>query len=89
MNKSDVLVSWEQVKDTDFGKWLVSETEKAGHETVGQFMQFSELAPLLRVQGFRAGSQHWQAQLGELRRQVDEEEKKRKKSFLNKIGLGS
>ncbi len=86
--KVDILVSWEQVKNTCFGKWLVAETEKSCHEAVTQFMTFSDLAPLLRVQGFRAGVNHWRDQLADLKRQNDLDEKKRKGGFLQRIGLG-
>lgn len=88
MNKSDVLASWEQVKGTHFGQWLQSVTDKAAEETVSQFMGFSELAPLLRVQGFRQGVMHWKAELAEVRRQHDLETKKAKRPFLERIGLG-
>ena len=88
VNNADILAAWEQTKDTAFGKWLTSETEKATHETTNQFMQFSELAPLLRVQGFRAGVKHWQELLAEARRQHDLEVRKSKSGILARIGLG-
>ena len=88
MNPSDVLFSWGQVKDTEFGKWLIHETEKARMEAVEQSMAFDELAPLLKVQGFRTGVQHWSVQLAEMQRVLELDEKKRKKGFLERVGLG-
>jgi len=86
MNNPEILASWELVKDTPFGKWLSFETDKAVKEAIDQMMVFNDIGPLMRVQGFHAGLRHWESSLMDMRRDFDNEARKRKSIWV-KAGL--